>query len=145
MKRSPICVHYWLIDTDNEGTCKKCGKTKRFPTMSEVSDKALNGHAASVAKGLKASHSANHKQPSKKLRVQQKREAELRRQATERAGGLCEKCGKPSLELEMHHIKPKRMGGTTYQYSLSEIIMLCQADHARAHGQRIAGDKTNGK
>ena len=144
MKRSPICVHYWLIDSDNEGTCRKCGKTKRFPTMAEVSEKALEKGNSSAAKGLKASHGVKHKTPSKKLRAQQKREADLRRQATERAGGRCEKCGKVA-ELEMHHIKPKRMGGTTYQYSLAEVIMLCNADHARVHGQRIAGDKDNGK
>ncbi len=144
MKRSPICVHYWLIDPDNEGTCKKCGKTKRFPTMSEVSDKALNGHAESFAKGLKASHSANHKQPSKKLRAQQKREAELRRQATERAGGLCEKCGEPwdFRGPELHHKKPKRIGGTTHQYSIDEVELICGRCHSLRHGIK---EVTNGK
>jgi len=141
----PICVHYWLIDSYNEGTCRKCGKTKRFPTFTEVNEKAALRANGAAAKGLKASHGVKHKTPSKKLRAQQKREADLRRQATERAGGLCEKCGKPSQELEMHHIKPKRMGGTTYQYSLAEVIMLDQICHSKIHGIRIAGDKDNGK
>ena len=144
MKRSPICVHYWPIYPDNDGVCKKCGKTKRFPTMSEVSDKALNGHAESFAKGLKASHTANHKQPSKKLRAQQKREAELRRQATERAGGLCEKCKElPDWRgLSLSHTKPKGMGGTTYQYSINEVQYLCFKCHNLRHGIK---EVTNGK
>ena len=132
----PICVHYWLIDSDNEGTCRKCGKTKRFPTMAEVSEKAVLKANNSAAKGLKASHGVKHKTPSKKLRAQQKREADLRRQATERAGGLCEKCGElPDWRgLSLSHTKPKGMGGTTYQYSINEVQYLCGRCHSLRHG-----------
>ena len=25
-----MCVHYWVINSANQGICKKCGKTKDF-------------------------------------------------------------------------------------------------------------------
>lgn len=30
VKESKMCVHYWMIDSNERGVCKKCGKEKDF-------------------------------------------------------------------------------------------------------------------
>ena len=30
------CVHYWIIDRMNMGTCKYCNCTKQFPRLDEI-------------------------------------------------------------------------------------------------------------
>ena len=34
----PDCIHYWLINDKQLGTCKKCGAVKQFPTLADIED-----------------------------------------------------------------------------------------------------------
>lgn len=43
----------------------------------------------------------------------------------------CKECGKSNCRLEVHHIKPKRLGGSN---TLSNLITLCEKCHQKTEG-----------
>lgn len=43
----------------------------------------------------------------------------------------CMECGKPNCKLEVHHIKPKRLGGSN---TLGNLITLCEKCHKNTEG-----------
>lgn len=60
-----------------------------------------------------------------------------RQEAWDRAEGLCEECGRKGVWV--HHIIPKRMGGTNNPkvHSSDNLKVLCNPCHAKAHGRRV--------
>jgi len=43
----------------------------------------------------------------------------------------CEVCGRGAVDL--HHIEPKQMGGTTRNYTTDDLMMLCRKCHSDFH------------
>jgi len=76
------------------------------------------------------------KKVSPKRRQQMRHEGVLRTQCLERCRGLCEQCGQPPdwRGLSLSHTKPKGMGGTTHEYTIEEVQLLCGRCHNERHG-----------
>ena len=51
----------------------------------------------------------------------------------------CEVCDKPSVDI--HHIKPKGMGGTAGKDTIENLIALCRSCHVDAHASKISKDE----
>lgn len=53
-----------------------------------------------------------------------------------RAFGRCERCGKATLCGEVHHRRPKGLGGSKLpdRHDVSNLVYLCTPDHRWAHG-----------
>lgn len=53
----------------------------------------------------------------------------------ERSSGYCECCGRcPDWRgIQVHHLRPKGMGGTMRIYEDSELIALCGKCHSAMH------------
>jgi len=49
---------------------------------------------------------------------------------------LCERCGRRAVEI--HHTRPKRMGGTTHEYDVDELAAVCRKCHDFAHSSSEA-------
>jgi len=104
--------------------CKKCGdpltgKQKRWcsPECSKL------GLKAEYKKRNKAKVLAyNREYRSKGVRPIKR----VRKQKTiKERGGICERCG-TSKKLQVHHIKPARVGGTN---ELRNLLVLCDPCH----------------
>ena len=55
----------------------------------------------------------------------------IRKAVILRDGCKCKECGKTNCKLEVHHIKPKRLGGSN---TLSNLITLCENCHQKTEG-----------
>ena len=44
---------------------------------------------------------------------------------------LCEKCG--AVAVDIHHIKPKGMGGNPKEDTIENLMALCRDCHTKAH------------
>lgn len=55
----------------------------------------------------------------------------IRKAVIHRDGCKCMECGKSNCRLEVHHIKPKRLGGSN---TLSNLITLCEKCHQKTEG-----------
>ena len=53
--------------------------------------------------------------------------SELRAEAMERAGGVCEFPGCDRTDLEMAHLKGSGMGGSKYRDTIDNVAMLCSS------------------
>lgn len=56
----------------------------------------------------------------------------IRKAVILRDGCKCKECGKSNTVLEVHHIKPRRMNGST---TLDNLITLCSNCHQRTEGK----------
>jgi 5-methylcytosine-specific restriction protein A len=98
--------------------CLKLGCREPAPRGSAYCDEHRRARRQSIAKPSQYTSSYKNK---------------LRGQTIARAHGRCEApgCGNPIREV--HHIVPVSKGGTDLPENL---IALCDAHHAQAHGQR---------
>ena len=48
----------------------------------------------------------------------------------------CEVCGAKSVDI--HHIDPKRMGGSKKKDNIENLIALCRNDHNKAHSNKLS-------
>lgn len=55
----------------------------------------------------------------------------IRKAVILRDGCKCKECGKSNCKLEVHHIKPKRLGGSN---TLRNLITLCEKCHQKTEG-----------
>lgn len=55
----------------------------------------------------------------------------IRKAVILRDGCKCMECGKSNCKLEVHHIKPKRLGGSN---TLGNLITLCESCHQNTEG-----------
>ena len=55
----------------------------------------------------------------------------IRKAVILRDGCKCKECGKSACKLEVHHIKPKRLGGSN---TLANLITLCERCHQKTEG-----------
>lgn len=58
----------------------------------------------------------------------------LRKDAIMRDGCKCKQCGAKNCRLEVHHITPKRLGGSD---TLSNLITLCYDCHSKTFGKEM--------
>lgn len=56
----------------------------------------------------------------------------IRKAAILRDGCKCKECGKSSTKLEVHHIKPRRLNGSS---TLDNLITLCSKCHQKTEGK----------
>lgn len=56
----------------------------------------------------------------------------IRKAVIFRDGCRCAECGRTNCKLEVHHIKPKRLGGSN---TLSNLITLCETCHQKTEGR----------
>ncbi len=56
----------------------------------------------------------------------------IRKAVILRDGCKCMECGKSNCKLEVHHIKPRRMNGSS---TLSNLITLCEECHKKTEGK----------
>ena len=56
----------------------------------------------------------------------------IRKAVILRDGCKCKECGKPNTVLEVHHIKPRRLNGST---TLDNLITLCSKCHQKTEGK----------
>ena len=68
------------------------------------------------------------------LKEQRDRDNELRAALIERYGLKCSECGSPH-NIQMHHIRPKGMGGTRHEYTIDEVTLLCERCHSQITGE----------
>lgn len=75
---------------------------------------------------------------SKKMAQQKRHEDKLRQELLICCQGICMQCGKlPDWRgLSLSHTKPKGMGGTSHEYTINEVQLLCGKCHAELHGLR---------
>lgn len=75
---------------------------------------------------------------SKKHAHQKRNDDKLRQLCLIRSNGYCENCGRlPDWRgLSLHHIRPKKMGGTNHEYTLDEVELLCGNCHSSQHNIR---------
>jgi len=76
------------------------------------------------------------RQVSKKMAKQKRAEHKLIELLMIRCNGFCEKCGgAPDWRgLSIHHIVPKKMGGTSHAYTADELMLVCGECHSEFHG-----------
>ena len=56
----------------------------------------------------------------------------------EYVSGYCEECEMWTKVLQLSHTKHKGMGGTTHEYTVDEVRLLCNSCHARKeHGIKV--------
>lgn len=58
-----------------------------------------------------------------------------RAHVVERSGGLCERCGRPGVEV--HHRRRRRETSTGDPHAVENLLRLCRPCHAWAHADRI--------
>ena len=46
------CVHHWMIDNNNVGTCKKCGEVRDFGVLLTEKSKRLSERQAEIARDV---------------------------------------------------------------------------------------------
>lgn len=61
-----------------------------------------------------------------------KAEREARETVRRRSGGMCERCGRPGSNI--HHRRPRGMGGTTSPEDPTNLVMLCGSGTTGCHG-----------
>lgn len=96
----------------------------KLPTLAEVNAirRATPKHAIPTIKVEKA----------QKKRAEQKVVKSVRAQVVERAGGRCERCGRPCRQSgEAHHKVKRSQGG---KWTLENIEFICRTCHGLAHG-----------
>ena len=63
----------------------------------------------------------------------------IRKKALERAGYRCKKCGSDSQRLHVHHIKPRKDGGSDEMDNLKVLCPDCHADEHDAEACLLCG------
>jgi len=48
-KLTSKCVHYWVIDNRDVGTCRKCGEVKDFAAARREKDRKLSSRVSAIA------------------------------------------------------------------------------------------------
>ena len=75
---------------------------------------------------------------SKRMAKQKRLEDKLRIECLIRCQGLCERCHQlPDWRgLSLSHTHPKGMGGTSHEYTIDEVQLLCGRCHSEKHNIR---------